>query len=181
MTDFSFSPLSSDYERGKAYWQQMQTLALDPSLVALRLPSAWEEQICCAIAQRIATINQELEAHLSRCQQCFYPEQRLNIQIFATPFARHLNIDGLCNVKRQPITILIDVGRIVYADWLCAVVHEYAHAQVGVAGHHDTFLETLTHLCLGLGLTPPPSKTLSEAWPPCRPTADPLAFWLYSF
>ena len=182
MTDFPFSPLSSDYEQGKAYLQKMQYLALDSRLVDLRLPITWEGQICRAIAHRISEINQELETHLARCQECFYPEQRLNIQIFATPFARHLNIDGFCNLKTQPITILIDVGRIVYQDWLCAVAHEYAHAQVGVAGHHDTFLEILTHLCLGLGLTPPPPNGLREAqlrkWPPCQPTADPLAFWL---
>ncbi|MFP4134428.1 MAG: hypothetical protein ACLFQP_08090 [Halothece sp.] len=182
MTDFPFSLSSSDAEQGKAYLQKMQQLALDPSLVDLRLPLEWEQRVYRAIAQRISTINQELEGHLCCCQQCFYPEQRLTLQIFATPLAQHLNIDGFCNLKIQPVTILIDVGRIVYSDWLCAVAHEYAHAQVGVAGHHDTFLEILTHLCLGLGLPPPPPHGLQEAqlrnWPPCQPTADPLAFWL---
>lgn len=158
----------------------MQRLALAPNLVAF--PSFWQQQIWKTIELYLDDINGELETHLSRCQQCFYPQQRLSIQIFATPFAPHLKIDGLCNLNTEPITILIDVGRIKREDWLGAVAHEYAHAQVGVAGHHQTFLETLTHLCLGLGLPSPPPKGLAEEelrnWPPCEPTRDPLAFWL---
>lgn len=182
VSDFnSFLPSSGDQE-GKAYLQKMQRLALDSNLVQLRVSTEQKEAIYSAIALKIPKINRELETYLWVCQQCFYPQQRLAIQIFATPFAQHLNIDGLCNVNTQPITILIDVGRIVPQDWLAAVAHEYAHAQVGVPGHHQAFLETLTHLCLGLGLTPPPPNGLPEAqlrnWPPCQPTADPLAFWL---
>lgn len=162
--------------------QKMQRLALDPTLVELRVSTAYKQQICCAIALQIAQINQELETYLSWCQQCFYPQQRLNVQIFAVPFAQHLDIDGLCNPHTEPITILIDVGRIVRQDWLSAIAHEYAHAQVGTPGHHQAFLKTLTHLCLGLGLTPPPPEGLPESqlrnWPPCQPVADPLAFWL---
>lgn len=173
---------TGDYEQGRAYLAQMQRLALEPSLVNLSVSEQWEVKICCAIAQKVPQINQELATYLDRCQQCFYSQQRLKVQIFATPFAQHLNIDGLCNLQTQPITILIDVGRIVPQDWLSAVAHEYAHAQVGLAGHHPAFLKTLTHLCLGLGLTPPPPKGLPESqlrnWPPCEPTSDPLAFWL---
>ena len=160
----------------------MQRLALTPSLVELRVSGSGEDQIYRAIAQRIQEINQELAANLNLCQNCFHPHQHLAVDIFATPFAQHLQIDGVCNLKTNPITILIDVGRIVREDWLGAIAHEYAHAQVGVPGHHQAFLETLTHLCLGLGLTPPPPSGLPESdlrnWPPCQPTPDPLAFWL---
>jgi hypothetical protein len=183
VNDFQQSTQCSMVEEGKAYLQKMEHLALDPSLVRLSVNAEWEQQICRAIALRIEEINQELATHLSYCQQCFYSQQRLPIQIFATPFAGHLNIDGLCNLKAKPITILIDVGRIVPQDWLGAVAHEYAHAQVGVAGHHQAFLETLTHLCLGLGLTPPPNgvpEAKLRNWPPCQPTADPLRFWVGS-
>ncbi|WP_216086650.1 hypothetical protein [Halothece sp. PCC 7418] len=182
MSDFNSSLQSSVSEQGKAYLAKMEGLALDPSLVDLRLSPQWQEQIYGAIALQISTINEELESHLTLCQQCFHPPQRLAVQVFAVPFAQHLNIDALCNLKTNPITILIDVGRIVREDWLCAIAHEYAHAQVGVPGHHQAFLKTLTHLCLGLGLTPPPPSGLPESelrnWPPCQPTTDPLAFWL---
>jgi len=182
VTDFKSSIQSSVSDQGSTYLAQMQRLALDASLVELRLSQPWKQQIYRTIALQIRGINQELETHLALCQHCFHPHQRLAVQIFATPFAQHLNIDALCNLKTDPITILIDVGRIVREDWLCAIAHEYAHAQVGIAGHHQAFLETLTHLCLGLGLTPPPPSGLPESelrnWPPCQPTADPLAFWL---
>ncbi len=171
---------SITYEQGKAYCRRMASLVLDPQLVELRLPAKDKERLYCAIAQRISEINQELATHLGHCQQCFYPQQQLSLQIFAVPFAPHLNIDGLCNLNTQPMTILIDVGRMVRRDWLAAVVHEYAHAQTGEKGHHDRFFQNLTHLCLGLGLTPPSPNLTSELqhWPPCQPTRDPLAFWL---
>jgi len=182
VTDFQSSIQSSASEQGSAYLAKMQRLALDASLVELSVSQEWKQQIDRTIALRIRAINQELETHLALCQNCFHPPRRLAIQIFATPFAQHLKIDALCNLKTEPITILIDVGRIVREDWLCAIAHEYAHAQVGIAGHHQAFLETLTHLCLGLGLTPPPPGGLSESelrnWPPCQPTRDALAFWL---
>ncbi|MFB6274795.1 MAG: hypothetical protein ABEI32_01445 [Halothece sp.] len=181
MSNFNLSAPSWTPEQGKVYLQKMQALALEPSLVQLQLDAEQERQLCSAIAPRIAQINQELAAYLLQCQQCFYPQQRLSIQIFAAPFAQHLNIDGLCNLNTDPITILIDVGRMIPQHWLCAIAHEYTHAQVGMAGHHQAFRKTLTHLCLGLGLTPPPHD-LPESdlrkWPPCQPTSDPLAFWL---
>lgn len=182
MSDFNSFLQASASEQGRAYLLKMQRLALEPSLVELRVSGLSEEQIYRAIALRIQGINQELATHLALCQNCFHPHQQLAVAIFATPFAQHLKIDALCNLKTNPITILIDVGRIVREDWLCAIAHEYAHAQVGVPGHHQAFLETLTHLCLGLGLTSPPPNGLPESelrnWPPCQPTTDPLAFWL---
>lgn len=168
--------------QGRGYLKQMQHLAFDPSLVELRVSQQWEEQICRTIGRKIASINENLVSLLDRCQNCFYPEQRLPIQIFATPFAPHLKIDALCNLEEKPITILIDVGRIIQPHWLNAVAHEYAHAQIGIAGHHPAFCSILTHLCLGLALPSPPPQGLSESqlqnWPPCQPTPDPLQFWL---
>ncbi len=166
---------------GKAYLEKVQHLALDPSLVELRVSEEKQQQIYCTIAQTIPEINQQLETYLACCQQCFYPQQHLNVQVFAVPFAQHLDIDSLCNPNTDPITILIDVGRIASPDWLRAIAHEYAHAQVKAPGHHQAFLETLTHLCLGLGLSVPPPNLQEEqlrTWPPCQPIADPLAFWL---
>jgi len=173
---------STCWEQGKAYCRRMQSLAPDPKLVEWSLPPQQQEHLYCAIARHISGINQQLATHLWHCQQCFYSQKRLSLQIFAVPFAQHLNIDGLCNLTTNPMTILIDVGRIIRQDWLAAVVHEYAHAQTGRQGHNGIFLDNLTHLCLGLGLTPPPPNGLSPSqlqyWPPCQPTAHPLAFWL---
>jgi hypothetical protein len=64
---------------------------------------------------------------------------------------------------------------------LPVVAHEYAHIHVGYPGHHLAFRTTLAHLCLGLGLEPPPSEVNSDqlqSWPPYPSRTNPLDFWL---
>ncbi len=104
------------------------------------------------------------------------------MQIFAAPLAESFGIDGLCNLQTQPVTLLIDVGRVIPEDWLALVAHEYAHAHAGSPGHHQEFANILTHLCLGLGLGPlavwqSAMETNLKSYPNCHPTSDPLAFW----
>jgi hypothetical protein len=52
-------------------------------------------------------------------------------QIFAAPLAQAFGLDALCNLQTDPISILIDVGRVMPEDWLLVVAHEYAHAHAG--------------------------------------------------
>jgi hypothetical protein len=52
---------------------------------------------------------------------------------------------------------------------------------VGSPGHDVQFHQELTHLCLGLGLLPPPlisGKADLERWPPYRATTNSTALWL---
>ncbi len=148
----------------------------------------WHDRmaICTWIGQHIDAINAELYRHLMACYGCFYAQNRPSIQVLAAPLSSGWGIDAQCNILAQPITILIDVGRVAHQDWLAIVAHEYAHAQVGHPGHNQEFLAILVHLCLGLGLEPPhhppglsPAALEAElrSWPYCHSLGDPLAFW----
>jgi len=70
---------------------------------------------------------------------------------------------------------------VVPDDWLRLVAHEYAHAHTGSPGHRVEFERSLTHLCLGLAIPPPPDQSDAKDWlrfyPDCVPTQNPLAFW----
>jgi hypothetical protein len=137
--------------------------------------------ICTWIGENIETVNHKLNDCLQACHDCFHPQERRAIAIFAAPLAPAFNLDGVCNIRTHPITILIDAGRINPSDWLAVVAHEYAHAHLGNSGHDATFATVLSHLCLGLGLELPSWETGMETrlrhWPPCTTTPDPLAFW----
>lgn len=145
------------------------------------------DRICTWIGNYIDIVNARLNACLDACHECFYPEQRRPVHIFATPIAQRFGIDGFCNILVEPAVILIDVGRIAPQDWLSIVAHEYAHAHLGFPGHDQRFLAVMEHLCLGLGLEPPrckPDMPLTEIetrlrnWPPYHSTQNPLAFWM---
>jgi hypothetical protein len=167
------SPSSSidPFSRGVEYLHSVQRLAPDPGLINFfDLPDATPEQrlsfrlpIYTAIGDRIAPINARLHQHLQACHDCFYEGDRQSIQVLAAPFVDRFGIDGICNLDSQPRTILVDVGRVVPEHWLRLVCHEYVHAHIGYPGHHETFAKMLSHLCLGLGLPPPPSTTSFEA------------------
>ncbi len=137
--------------------------------------------ICTWIGIHIEQVNQILAVHLQACHACFHAGQQPRLQIFAAPLAQSFAIEALCNFNTDPMTLLIDVGRVVPTDWLGLVVHEYAHAHAGSPGHHQAFAAALTHLCLGLAIAPPAIQPGQEEslrfYPHCRPTGDPLAFW----
>lgn len=137
--------------------------------------------ICIWIGEHIGAVNTQLNACLQTCHDCFHPWQQPSIQIFAAPLAQQFGLDALCNFQTSPISILVDVGRMSPKDWLLAVAHEYAHAHAGTPGHHQQFAQSLSHLCLGLGIAAPTAQqnkaeTL-RSYPPYVPTLDPLAFW----
>ncbi|NER31595.1 MAG: hypothetical protein F6J89_29260 [Symploca sp. SIO1C4] len=143
---------------------------------------ALSDRIYKWVGNHIDEINAELNAYLEACHSCFHEFARRPMRILAAPLAQNYGIDGLCNVSSNPVVILVDVGRTAPQDWLSIVVHEYAHAHLGVPGHDQRFFDVITHLCLGLGLEPPQPQPALEAylrnWPHCASTANPLAFWM---
>jgi hypothetical protein len=175
------SVYTDPFARGLHYLYGVQTLALDAEMVNMIENLSDRTAIYTWIGNHVASVNTTLNACLNICQECFHPWQQCHVQIFAVPLAESFGIAGLCNVFTSPPTILIDVGRVAAQDWLGLVAHEYAHVQVGSPGHHQDFMATLMHLCLGLGLEPPPPAPGVAAslrhWPPYISTLDPLAFW----
>lgn len=173
---------SDTYIRGFEYLQMVQGFALESRMVDVMENLRDNTIICNWIGQNIDSVNAQLNTYLQACHECFYPEERRNIQIFAVPLAQSLGIDGLCNIWMAPITILIDVGRMAPSDWLGLVAHEYAHAHLGSVGHNQEFANVLFHLCLGLGFPLPTWETETmeknlRSWPYCQSMTDPLAFW----
>lgn len=159
----------------------MQRLALEPAMVDMLDNLRDRIPVCTWIGDHIDPINRQLDECLQACHDCFHPPERRAIAIYGVPLSQAFGLDGLCNVRTRPMTILIDVGRVKPQDWLAVVAHEYAHAHLGNSGHDATFATILSHLCLGLGLDLPPwepgMETTLRHWPPYTPNPDPLAFW----
>lgn len=189
----SHSQVEDAFARGHEYLRVVQTYALEPAMVNIGDSySLWENKaitfqdhqrkICTWIGNNILQINTQLQAYLQACHDCFHPQERQHIKIFAAPLAQSFGIDGLCNISTKPIVILIDVGRVAPDDWLSLVAHEYAHAHLGNSGHNQKFADVLQHLCLGLDLEPPTIGDTIElnlrTWPYCQPTQNPLTFWM---
>ncbi len=167
--------------RGCDYLAMVRQLALMPGLVLWVQGEPHEERLCTWIGTHVAAVNRQLQVLLQACHGCFHPWERPSLQVWAAPLAPSCGLAGVCNLQTQPGTLLLDVGRVVPADWLRLVAHEYAHAQAGTAGHHARFAQALTQLCLGLALAPPLEEGVSAAvwccYPVCQLTRDPLAFW----
>ncbi|BAZ51574.1 hypothetical protein NIES4103_42310 [Nostoc sp. NIES-4103] len=169
------------FTRGLDYLYRTRSLALEPDMVDVVYDQSKRIPICTWIGNHIDAVNAQLNACLQACHNCFHPWEQCAIQIFAAPLANSFGIDGLCNLQTDPITILIDVGRVIPEDWHLLVIHEYAHAHAGSPGHHQKFAQSLAHLCLGFAIAPPTYQLGMEvslrSYPDCRPTQDPLAFW----
>ncbi|MDX2214399.1 MAG: hypothetical protein SFY66_14000 [Oculatellaceae cyanobacterium bins.114] len=167
--------------RGLDYLYGVRSLALEPEMVDVVYDLEHRIPICNWISQHVDAVNTQLNTYLQQCHDCFHPWEQPAIQIFAAPLAQSFGLDALCNFQTRPISILVDVGRLMPYDWLLVVAHEYAHAHAGFPGHHPSFARSLTHLCLGLAIPPPSYQPGMEEnlrfHPPCIPTSDPLAFW----
>ncbi|WP_017651068.1 hypothetical protein [Fortiea contorta] len=168
--------------RGLDYLYAVRSLALDAEMIDVVYDLHRRAPVCTWIDEHIDAVNAQLAKYLQACHDCFHAWEQPLIEIFAAPLAESFGIDGLCNLQTRPITILIDVGRVIPEDWLLLVLHEYAHAHVGIPGHHEQFARALAHLCLGLGIAPLGWQSGIEyqlrSYPDCRPTRNPLAFWL---
>ena len=165
--------------RGVEYLRGMQSLLPDPAMVEVMGNLRDRSLICTFIGENIDAVNADLRSCLIACHHCFHPQQRRPMQIFAVPLAPSFGLDGLCQLSNSAIAILVDVGRLAPKDWLRLVAHEYAHAYLNTPGHGLEFAAVLSHLCLGLGLEPPPDRinSILRSWPPYYPALDPLAFW----
>jgi hypothetical protein len=169
---------TNPFDRGLDYLYVARSMALEPDMVDLMFDLEARSPVCSWIGGRIDQVNTTLQHYLQACHQCFHTSEQPHIQILAVPLASRFGIDGLCNLKTEPISLLLDVGRVVPQDWLALVVHEYAHAHAGSPGHHGEFAASLAHLCLGLAIASPPRvENQLRVYPPYRSTIDPLAFW----
>jgi hypothetical protein len=180
-TSLLITSSTDPFTRGLDYLYGARSLAPEAEVIDLVDDLKQRTSVCTWIGSHIDQVNQTLAAHLQACHDCFHPWQQPPLQVFAAPLAQSFAIDALCNFQTDPITLLIDVGRVVKSDWLGLVVHEYAHAHAGSPGHHQQFAASLTHLCLGLEIALPAVQPGQEEslrfYPRCRPTQNPLAFW----
>ncbi len=181
VTNLLITRSADAFTRGLDYLYGARSLAPEAEIIDLVDDLDQRTPVCRWIGTHIDQVNQTLAAHLQACHDCFHAGQQPRLQVFAAPLAQSFAIDALCNFQTEPITLLIDVGRVVRSDWLGLVVHEYAHAYAGSPGHHQQFAKSLEHLCLGLAIALPAVEPGSEEslrfYPRCRPTENPLAFW----
>jgi hypothetical protein len=161
------------------YLQQLRRFELEPGMIDRRGIDQTDADV--RLMATIAHSNRILGQHLIACQDCFYPTNRRAVQVWAAPIHPDFKIDAFCNIRVDPATIVFDVGRVVAADWLKVVAHEYAHAIVGESGHSPRYAAILQHLCLGLGFDVLPVAAWGEAdlqvFPACRAAIDPRQFW----
>ena len=171
--------------RGAQYMGVLRDLAVQPEWVSLAEVVDPPGAALVWIGQHIHRVNQRLTGILEDLLDCFEPAQRPQVQIFAAPIASRAGVDGFCNRRIAPITLMVDPGRIVPADWPGLVAHELAHGVAGAIaqgeGHGDEFGRAIAHLCLAQDLPLPAPNLKADAlryWPPCRRNPHPEAFWL---
>lgn len=168
-------------ERGRRYYQQVQSLLPHSAQVADVNSDIWRQRLLW-MGQNVHRLNQHLWQLTQSCYDCFL-NACPTVQPWAFPLEPVLQADsqlvGICNLQTAPIALIVDVGQINPSDWLGVIAHEFAHAVSG-AGHGPDFQSVLTHLCIGLGLPPPltlsDSQTLRQ-WPPYHPLQQP-DFWI---
>lgn len=164
------------------YFRQVRQVAIEPSWIAIANPDDQHLAVQTWIGGHIHSVNQSLQTILNTLLASLQPADRPAVSIFAAPIAPKVGVDGFCNLKTQPITLVVDPSRVVVADWPHLVAHELAHAIAQAAGHGPRFHQALAHLCLAEGLPQPPADSLHSGvlpyWPPCRSQPQPLNFWL---
>ncbi len=181
--------------QGVYYLRKLQTLAQTSAMVETFEYHPDRNRIYTWISTHIPTVNAQLFDLVQACHACWHERDRPRVQILAAPFAESFAIDGYCNLFTTPITLLIDVGRVIPAHWQRVVLHEYAHAYVGSAGHSPAFATAINHLCLGCGLPTTGfaasgfaasgfaasdltvSESILQSFPPCTATENRLDFW----
>jgi hypothetical protein len=166
-------------DRANHYLYSVNKLLPQPGMMRSIDRMGDRDKILAWIGNNIDKIDRLLASYLQDCHECFFPERRRQIQILAVPLDSTYGLMGWCNIQTQPISILVDIGRVIPADWPALIAHEYVHAHLAKPGHDLDFAKTLTHLCLGLGLDLPlnPTEDNLRYHPPCRIVTDPLAFW----
>lgn len=167
--------------RGLDYLYGLRRLAIEPEMIDVMHDPVRRVPVATWIGNHIDRINIELQNLIKACNDCYYASDRPQIQAWAAPLAQSYKICGLCNLRTQPITLLVDLGRVAPSDWLALVVHEYAHAQAGTPGHHQDFAIALSHLCRGLSLSLPAIEPGEEdqlrLYPKCQIVTDSWSWW----
>lgn len=183
--------------RATQYLGLLRDLSVEPRWIALAHVADPPGEALSWIGQHIHRVNQQLNAILSDLLECFETVSSPDMQIFAAPIAPQAGVDGFCcdglspvesdfpngtpHERSAPITLIVDAGRIVPADWPGLVAHELAHAIARIPGHGVEFGRAIAHLCLAQDLPMPSPQLDSEAlryWPPCRHNPQPELFWL---
>jgi len=167
--------------RASQYMTQLRDLAVQPRWIGLDHIADPPGVALTWIGHHIHQVNQQLNTILLDLLACFEPAQRPRVQIFAAPLVPQAGVDGFYNDGTVPITLMVDPGRIVPADWPSLVAHELAHGVAGASGHGAEFGRAIAHLCLAQDLPLPPPTLNAEAlrhWPPCRRNPQPEQFWL---
>ena len=176
--------------RATQYLGMLRDLSVEPRWIALAHISDPPGDALVWIGQHIHRVNQQLNAILSDLLGCFEPVLYSDMQIFAAPIAPQAKVDGFCcdgpsraleENRPAPITLMVDAGRIVPADWPGLVAHELAHGIARIPGHGVEFSRAIAHLCLAQDLPMPSPQLDAEAlrhWPPCRHNPQPELFWL---
>ena len=104
--------------RGLDYLYGLRSLAIDPEMIDVMHDPVMRVPVATWIGENIDRINAELQILVQACDDCFHETSRPQIQIWAAPLADAYNICGLCNLQTQPITLLVDLGRVEPTDWL---------------------------------------------------------------
>ncbi|TVQ08314.1 MAG: hypothetical protein EA368_12075 [Leptolyngbya sp. DLM2.Bin27] len=175
--------------RGSQYLAVLRDLAIQPGWISLVHIADPPGAVLNWIGQHIHQVNQQLNGVLIDLLDCFEPAQRPQVQVLAAPIAPQAGVDGFCNHRTNPITLMVDPGHIVPADWPGLVAHELAHAvsessdrRGGLGqGHSERFSRAIAHLCLAQDLPLPAPDLEAQAlsyWPPCRRAPQPEQFWL---
>lgn len=181
--------------RATRYLSVLRDLSVEPSWISLAHVADPPGEALIWLGQHLHRVNQRLQAILSDLLGCFEVALRPSVQIFAAPIAPQAGVDGFCcdvpalalrgdspeGNRPRAITLMVDVGRIVPADWPGLVAHELAHGIARLPGHGAEFNRAIAHLCLAQDLPLPPPQLDAEAlssWPPCRHNPQPELFWL---
>lgn len=176
--------------RATQYLGLLRDLAVEPRWIALAHIADPPGEALTWIGQHIHRVNQQLNAILSDLLGCFETVLHPEMQIFAAPIAPQAGVDGFCcdgprlaqgENRLAPVTLMVDAGRIVPADWPGLVAHELAHGIARMPGHGVEFSRAIAHLCLAQDLPMPSPQIDAEAlrhWPPCRHNPQPELFWL---
>ena len=166
--------------KGVEYLRVIRDLAMNPAWIGISEQAADCSAALDWIGTHIGPVNRELHGILQECLSCFHASQRPAVQIFAAPILTKAGVDGFCNLEVQPVTLVVDPGRVIYSDWYKLVMHELAHGIARTAGHGEKFRLALAHLCLAFDLPPPPAVDAGQrlqSWPPYGSHENQSGFW----
>lgn len=175
--DHTPRPSADPVVRASHYLYQVRRRSPDPNWIRMANPDHQYLAVLTWMGNHVDTLNQTFHGILTDLIACWPVHQRIAVDILVAPLDPDLGIDGFCCFHPQPITLVVDPGRIIAANWPQLVGHEVAHAMARSPGHGEPFYQALTHLCIAQGWPLPPRDRLPY-WPPCQPHPQPEQFWL---